>query len=124
MKDDVFKFPSTPHLTTLECVEVRSDKVLSKAERLGFLQHEIFVEEKVDGANLGISFDTEGSLFLQNRGSHLNLPGAGQWKKLDQWLSPKMDVIFEADKRTLATVLALRNEARMHSVKRAPQWPR
>lgn len=95
MKNIFFKFPSTPHLTALEGVEVRGDKVLSEAERSDFLRHELVVEEKVDGANLGISFDSEGNLFLQNRGSHLTFPAAGQWKKLEQWLNLKMDVLFE-----------------------------
>jgi len=95
MIGDFFKFPSTPHLTTLEGVEVRGDKVLSEAERLEFLRHEIIVEEKVDGANLGISFDSEGNLFLQNRGSYLKFSASGQWKQLDQWLNPRMDALFE-----------------------------
>lgn len=95
MNEDFFKFPSTPHLATLEGVEVRNDKVLSESERFYFLQHKLIVEEKVDGANLGISFDTEGGLHLQNRGSYLQLPGAGQWKNLEQWLNSKIDVIFE-----------------------------
>ncbi len=95
MKANFFKFPSTPHLTTLEGVKVRDDKIFSKAERLDFLRQEIVVEEKIDGANLGISFDAEGNLLLQNRGSYLQLPAVGQWKKLDQWLHPRMDVLFE-----------------------------
>ena len=95
MKDEFFKFPSTPHLTTLKGVEVRDDKVLSEAERIDFLQHELIVEEKVDGANLGISFDSEGNLFLQNRGSYLKFPAVGQWKQLELWLNPKMDALFE-----------------------------
>lgn len=95
MRDDFFKFPSTPHLATLEGVEVREDKVLSELECDEFLQHELVIEEKVDGANLGISFDNDGTLFLQNRGSYLHLPGVGQWKKLDQWLNSKTDALFE-----------------------------
>jgi len=95
VKEGFFKFPSTPHLTTLEGVEVRDDKVLSEAERVAFLRHELTIEEKIDGANLGISFDFEGNLLLQNRGSYLQLPSMGQWKKLDQWLNPKMDALFE-----------------------------
>lgn len=95
MKDDFFKFPSTPHLTTLKGVDVRGDKVLSESDRLAFLRSEIFIEEKVDGANLGISFDSDGKLILQNRGSYLHLPGTGQWKKFDEWLNPKMDALFE-----------------------------
>ena len=52
-----FKFPSTPHLAVLENSNIRDDKVLSKEERELFLQHNVYVEEKIDGANLGISFD-------------------------------------------------------------------
>ena len=95
MKNDFFKFPSTPHLATLANVDVRGDKVLSDTEQLDFLQHELIVEEKVDGANLGISFDFDGNFLLQNRGTYLNLPGVGQWKKLGEWLNPKIDILFE-----------------------------
>lgn len=95
MRDAFFKFPSTPHLATLPSVEVRDDKVFTTFEREEFLQHEITVEEKVDGANLGISFDGEGNIRVQNRGSYLNLPGLGQWKKLNEWLVPHTDALFE-----------------------------
>ena len=95
MKDDFFKFPSTPHLTTLEGVDVRNDKVLTDADRGHFLQHEIVIEEKVDGANLGISFDSDSHLFLQNRGSYLHFPYVGQWKKMDEWLNSRIDALFE-----------------------------
>ncbi len=95
MKDDFFKFPSTPHLATLDGIEIRDDKVLSKSARDEFLQHDLVVEEKVDGANLGVSFDSEGNIRVQNRGSYLHLPGSGQWKKLREWLAPRTDVLFD-----------------------------
>lgn len=95
MKDDFFKFPSTPHLATLAGVDIRGDKVLSESEREEFLQHDLVVEEKVDGANLGISFDSEGNIRAQNRGAYLQLPGTGQWKKLGDWLTPRTDTLFE-----------------------------
>ena len=57
MIDRFNKFPSTPHLALLGGVGVRDDKVMSEFERCEFLRHELVVEEKVDGANLGISFD-------------------------------------------------------------------
>ena len=95
MKDDFFKFPSTPHLATLAGVDIRGDKVLSEAERGEFLQHALVVEEKVDGANLGISFDSGGRIRAQNRGAYLHLPGSGQWKKLGDWLAPRTDTLFE-----------------------------
>lgn len=95
MKEDFFKFPSTPHLATLPGVDIRGDKVLTESERDEFLRHEQTVEEKVDGANLGISFDVEGNIRAQNRGAYLHLPGSGQWKKLGEWLALRIDVLFE-----------------------------
>jgi ATP-dependent RNA circularization protein (DNA/RNA ligase family) len=95
VKEDFFKFPSTPHLATLPGVDIRDDKVLTASERDEFLQHELIVEEKMDGANLGISFDVEGNIRAQNRGAYLHLPGSGQWKKLGEWLALRTDVLFE-----------------------------
>jgi hypothetical protein len=92
---DFFKFPSTPHLALFGGVEVRGDKVMSNAEQNRFLSHELVVEEKVDGANLGISFDTEGNIRAQNRGAYLHLPSSGQWKKLADWLVPRTEDLFE-----------------------------
>jgi ATP-dependent RNA circularization protein (DNA/RNA ligase family) len=93
--DDFFKFPSTPHLAILGDIDLRDDKVMSEPERNDFLRHELIVEEKVDGANLGISFDRDANVRVQNRGSYLQLPGVGQWKKLAEWLAPKVDALFE-----------------------------
>lgn len=95
MKDNFFKFPSTPHLATLPGVDIRGDKVLTANERDEFLRREITVEEKVDGANLGLSFDAEGNIRAQNRGAYLQLPEAGQWKKLNEWLALHTDALFE-----------------------------
>jgi hypothetical protein len=36
-----------------------------------------------------------GNLFLQNRGSHLDKPFTGQWKKLPDWLHVKSDLLFD-----------------------------
>lgn len=95
MNDSFFKFPSTPHLAALPDVDIREDKVLSESERFDFLRHSLVVEEKVDGANLGISFDSEGNIRAQNRGAYLYPPRSGQWKKLDDWLEPRLDMLFE-----------------------------
>ena len=95
MKDDFFKFPSTPHLATLPGVDIRGDKVLTRSERNEFLRHDLCVEEKVDGANLGVSFDLGRNIRAQNRGAYLHLPGSSQWKKLEEWLAPRTDILFE-----------------------------
>lgn len=84
-------------------VDVRDDKVMSESERDDFLRHPLVIEEKVDGANLGISFDSQGNIRVQNRGAYLPLPATGQWKKLESWLAPRIDALFDhlADKRIL-----------------------
>jgi hypothetical protein len=96
VNNNFFKFPSTQHLATPDGVDVRGDKVLSVAERDAFLRHELIVEEKIDGANLGISFDGCGNVQVQNRGTYLQQPLGGQWKKLTEWLNPKTDALFDS----------------------------
>jgi hypothetical protein len=86
LMDSLVKFPSTPHLAVLGGASVREDKVMTPVQRDHFLAHEVIVEEKIDGANLGISFDSEGVIRLQNRGSFLQEPMTGQWKALPDWL--------------------------------------
>jgi ATP-dependent RNA circularization protein (DNA/RNA ligase family) len=95
VKEDFFKFPSTPHLATMPGVDIRGDKVLTESECDEFLTHEVTVEEKVDGANLGLSFDANGNIRAQNRGAYLHLPGSGQWKKLGEWLAIHTATLFE-----------------------------
>ncbi len=76
-------------------IDIRGEKILSESERDAFLRHELVVEEKVDGANLGISFDVDGNIRAQNRGSYLHLPESGQWKKLAEWLVPRTNSLFD-----------------------------
>lgn len=90
-----FKFPSTPYIDVENNVNIRTDKVLSKEEVRIFLTHEIYVEEKIDGANLGISFNDKGECLLQNRGDYLYSPLDGQWALLNNWLNMHEDDIFE-----------------------------
>lgn len=92
---EFFKFPSTPHIVLPEEAELRKEKVMPAKEIEELLQHELIVEEKVDGANLGISFDSEGNLCLQNRGSCLQEPLIGQWKQLKAWIEKKQSELFD-----------------------------
>ena len=85
-----FRFPHTPHIAWLGHERPRDDKVLRPDEVRDFLAHEVVVEEKVDGANLGFSLDEHGTLCAQNRGTYLSLDmGHGQWKALRRWLLPR-----------------------------------
>lgn len=68
---------------------------MSEEERDRFLENELVVEEKVDGANLGISFGPSGDLRAQNRGAYLHDPYSGQWKKLPEWLNLRAEMLLE-----------------------------
>lgn len=85
MKPELYKFPSTPHLAWLGSQPVRDDKVLTPDEVGSILTNPVEVEEKIDGANLGISFDEDGSIRFQNRGNWLEGKLTGQWERLRGW---------------------------------------
>jgi hypothetical protein len=85
MSEDLYKFPSTPHLAWLGREAVRDDKVMSAAEAELFLTVPVGVEEKVDGTNLGLSFPPSGQICFQNRGHWLQGPSGGQWERLRGW---------------------------------------
>ena len=53
------------------------------------------MKKKIDGANLGIYFNKNGNIQLQNRGERLKEPFSGQWKKLQSWLNDKIDILFD-----------------------------
>lgn len=93
MEDELYKFPSTPHV--FYHPNVRGDKVISDNERLLFTTRKTIIEEKIDGANLGISFNANADLLLQNRGSFLHPPFTGQWKIITEWLAANQDNIFD-----------------------------
>ncbi|TBU69199.1 DNA ligase [Serratia marcescens] len=95
MDDINFKFPSTPHFYISTATDVRNDKILGMNDKKDALKNELVIEEKIDGANLGISFDYEANLILQNRGTILTPPFFGQWKTLNRWLSSKSDILFD-----------------------------
>lgn len=66
---DFFRFPHTPHLAWIGTDAPRDDKVLDLAEATSLLAGYVLVEEKLDGANLGLSLANDGRLRVQNRGS-------------------------------------------------------
>ena len=81
-----FRFPRTPHLAWLGRAVPRDDKLLSAGEARDLLAEEVVVEEKVDGANLGISVGTDGKLRGQNRGQYVTPTALGQFKNLTRWM--------------------------------------
>ncbi|KAI4760905.1 hypothetical protein E4T52_07039 [Aureobasidium sp. EXF-3400] len=87
----IYKFPRTRHLFNIGSAS-RDDLILSSSDAAAFLQSSdhsttVIVEEKVDGANLGISFDSSGTIRVQNRSHYVNSTSHAQFKKLEKWLN-------------------------------------
>jgi hypothetical protein len=59
--------------------------VCTKDELAEFLAQHVTVEEKVDGANLGVSMTDQFELRFQNRAHFVNSGSAAQWSGLDAW---------------------------------------
>ncbi|MDP2827643.1 MAG: RNA ligase family protein [Sulfuricellaceae bacterium] len=93
---DFFRFPHTPHLAWFGDGAPRDDKVLSALEAEAFLAHAVVLEEKVDGANLGFSVDSNGAIRAQNRGQYLHRHFTGQFARLNGWLAIHEEGLFEA----------------------------
>lgn len=96
MIDDFQKFPHTPHLLWLGPGSPREDKILALAQALDFLDGTVTVEEKVDGANLGLSVGPDMRIRAQSRGNYL-LPGRchAQWNPLWPWLAQREQDLAE-----------------------------
>lgn len=119
---EFFRFPNTPHLLWLGTGQPRDDKILSDVEIAALLQDEVLIEEKLDGANLGISLDEHGELRAQNRGQYLPQPFSGQFSRLNSWLGQHGEIL----KQALTPELILFGEwcAARHSLdyNKLPDW--
>lgn len=93
---EYLRFPRTPHLAWLGAGAPRDDKVLSPEDAAELLSHSVVVEEKVDGANLGISLGDHEELRVQNRGSFLSWDSLHpQFKPLPRWLGIHRHVLTD-----------------------------
>ena len=88
MTDTFHKYPHTPHLLWLGEGAPREDKLLSRGDAEAFLEQEVVVEEKVDGANLGLAVGADGRIRAQSRGNYLAAGRShAQWNPLWPWLA-------------------------------------
>jgi hypothetical protein len=65
----ILKYPRTPHIEGSRCQP--GDEDMENVPFNKIAGRYIVLEEKVDGANSGISFSPEGELLLQSRGHYL-----------------------------------------------------
>lgn len=94
-----YKFPRTPHLLRMSEKSVsRDDLILDNATTwcLAGKKKLFTVEEKIDGANLGISIDQEtGQLRCQNRSHYVCSKDHPQFGPLKEWLALHAMELFE-----------------------------
>ena len=69
MSNDIIKYPRTPHLEGSRLQA--GDEDLSQIPFKNIKGKYLVIEEKIDGANCGISFDSDANLLLQSRGHYL-----------------------------------------------------
>jgi hypothetical protein len=70
MAEQIYKYPRTPHIAGSRLQPGDEDLRCIAAEEL--LGRALVIEEKIDGANSGISFEATGELLLQSRGHFLD----------------------------------------------------
>ncbi len=92
--DQVVKFPRTMHLLNLGAA-TKDDKVMTPNDQKNFLNVEVEVYEKIDGANLGISIDVNGKIRIQNRSHWIDCNSHIQFKKLNVWVTNHTDELHE-----------------------------
>jgi hypothetical protein len=98
-----YRFPHAPHLAWLGNGPVRDDKILTPQEAKAFLAQPVAIEEKIDGANIGLSLSPEGTLRIPQRGDSLQHPFKGQFSGLTTWLGTCTVPIWMRSCRNLST---------------------
>lgn len=101
--EELFKFPRTKHLFDAGGQGVsRDDLIMDAGEESLFytrrgaqLPATVIIEEKVDGANLGISIGLDMKLSVQNRSHYVNSKTHKQFSCLDRWLDDHSAALFE-----------------------------
>jgi hypothetical protein len=122
MRQEFFKFPRTPHLCWPLPRAPKDDRVLDSADVREFLSTDVIVEEKVDGANVGLSLDEDGEIRAQSRGSFLERGSHSQFHPMWAWISQRKAALTNAllDDRMLFGEWCFA----MHSIRydRLPDW--
>jgi len=96
---EIVKFPKIPHAINLGAA-TRDDKLCS-AEDLRVIfdksrpGRKLYVEEKIDGANMGIFIDDSGRIVAQNRSHFICSSYHPQFAPLDKWIAKHSEELWE-----------------------------
>lgn len=95
--DQIIKYPRTQHIFGSRLQD--GDEDLEAVPFEALLGQYLVVEEKLDGANSGISFDNDGNLMLQSRGHYLDLSNICRRERhfnlLKTWANRHLDQLFD-----------------------------
>jgi atypical dual specificity phosphatase len=93
--DNIIKFPRTKHIVNLGAM-TRDDLMYTLTEQKDLLSNELIIEEKIDGANLGIFLNKETmKIMVQNRSHFVNCEYHEQFKLLEKWITLHSSELFE-----------------------------
>lgn len=74
----------------------RDDLLMNKKEAEKFLQDgNIVIEEKIDGANIGISIDKDYAIKVQNRSHFVNSSSHKQFSTIESWIEQHSSDLFQ-----------------------------
>ncbi len=91
--NELHKYVRTPHIRGSRLQH--GDHDLEDVKFSELIGKHLVIEEKMDGANCGISFTKEGELLLQSRGHYLRGgPREKHFALMKQWAASKQDVLF------------------------------
>lgn len=92
VKDKTLKFPRTHHIFDAGRAKgvkgtgvTRDDLLLSDDEIDKFLNVELIIQEKLDGANLGVMIDEDYQVIYKNRSHYVTYETSTQFKGLKAW---------------------------------------
>lgn len=97
---EVIKYPRTPHLFDAGGTATTDDDLVLSTKDLNALASvfdgntEIFVEEKIDGANMAFSYQN-GKIRVQNRSRYISSGDHEQFTKLTEWLAMNQQAIIQ-----------------------------
>jgi len=100
VEESMIKFPRTRHLMDLGGTAVTRDDLLMDSGEIARLLapvegQRVTLEEKVDGANMGLSYKSDvGTIVVQNRSHYVNSKSQSQFCKLDMWLDRHREELF------------------------------
>lgn len=92
--EKIYKYPRTKHIKG-SCIQ-KGDEDLNTVDFDSIKDQHIVIEEKVDGANCGISFDEKSKMYLQSRG-HFLVGGYGerQFDLFKTWANSHKHALYQ-----------------------------